>query len=70
MYMLCHATEWAHLPEPGGWNDQSEVFLHDAGIYSRRIAYLRAIKKTNEDRRKEAEKQLNKGRKFFRKGRR
>lgn len=53
MWGLCQSTEWAHLPRPGGWEDQSDVFLHDATVISRRLAILkkrqRADKKAHEE---------------------
>lgn len=58
MFTLCSASQWAVLPEAGGWLDQPDDFLHDVGVITRRIAYLRRLRKANVSRREEAEKRL------------
>jgi hypothetical protein len=56
LYTLCDATQWAVLPREGGWENQDDAFLHDMGIITRRIAYLRKIEKINKKRRDQIKK--------------
>lgn len=57
LYSLCRGAEWHVLPEAGGWLDQPDWFVHDMGIISRRMEYLRR----NKDRGKRAIEMLRKG---------
>lgn len=58
LFTLSSAAQWASLPEAGGWLDQSDSFLHDIGVFSRRITYLKRIRKRNALRREDAERRL------------
>ena len=57
-YALCSALNWRHLPEAGGLGDQSDRFLHDMNVISRRMSIMRKARKINESRRKDARKRL------------
>lgn len=67
-WTLCQAFQWRHLPRDGGLLAQDDVFLHDAGIISRRLEILRAARSRNKKRRKEAMERMGWLRKLGRKG--
>jgi len=58
MFMLCSGTDWSQLPRAGGWEDQDDGFLHDVGVISRRLAYLRAAKTEKEEKTKTIRERL------------
>ena len=58
MWQLCQATEWAHLPRAGGWEDQEDIFLHDARIISMRYSYLRKRNRSDKAAHEAARKRL------------
>lgn len=58
MWQLCHSVEWAHLPREGGWEEQSDVFLHDMMVISRRLSILRKRKKVDRDAHEKAAKKM------------
>jgi len=49
MWQMCQATDWAHLPNAGGWLDQDDIFLHDALLIAKRLSMLRKRKKSDRD---------------------
>lgn len=66
LWQLCHASDWKVLPKAGGWEDQSDVFLRDALIITRRLGQLKTIKRRDKESQKKAERKLL-GRGLFRK---
>lgn len=58
LYTLCAASQWSVLPETGGWLDQAEDFLHDVGVFTRRIAYLRKKREFAQNQREAAERAM------------
>lgn len=65
LWQLCQSVDWAHLPKPGGWLDQDDLFLHDMVVISRRLRILRQRNKADQKAREEAAKQMGiKGKAF------
>lgn len=58
MYVLCSLSEWKQLPREGGWENQTDTFLHDMQAISRRLSYLRSKQKRNKEIRKKAQERL------------
>lgn len=70
LFALCSAAQWASLPESGGWLDQPEDFLHDVGVFTRRLSYLRRRRDFGKKQRDEAEKRLGIRERWSSRGRR
>lgn len=48
LYELMDATEWAHLPNGGGWLDQDEALMEDVAQIARKAQFVRAHVEVNE----------------------
>lgn len=53
LYELMDATDWAHLPNSGGWLDQDEALMEDITLLARKAMFVRAHVEVNESERGE-----------------